>query len=100
MALVLLIAAGLMIRSMSALWGVNPGFDSHNVLSFGVALAPSHKATSPDAVRAQLREVQSRLASTPGVKAASLSWGALPLAGDDEDLFYLEGQPSPRARTI
>ena len=95
MALVLLIAAGLMIRSMSALWGVNPGFDSHNVLSFGVALAPSQKATSPDAVRAQLREVQSRLASTPGVKAASLSWGALPLAGDDEDLFYLEGQPKP-----
>jgi predicted permease len=95
MALVLLIAAGLMIRSLSALWKVNPGFDSHNVLSFGVALAPSTKATSPDAVRAQLREVQSRLASTPGVKSASLSWGALPLGGDDEDLFYLEGQPKP-----
>lgn len=95
MALVLLIAAGLMIRSLSALWNVNPGFDSHNVLSFGVALSPSTKATSPDAVRAQLREVQSRLASTPGVRAASLSWGALPLAGDDEDLFYLEGQPKP-----
>ena len=95
MALVLLIAAGLMIRSLNALWNVNPGFDSHNVLSFGVALAPSSKATDPDAVRAQLREVQSRLASTPGVKAASLSWGALPLAGDDEDLFYLEGQPKP-----
>jgi putative ABC transport system permease protein len=95
MALVLLIAAGLMIRSLSALWNVNPGFDSHNVLSFGVALAPSTKVTSPDGVRAQLREVHSRLASTPGVKAASLSWGALPLAGDDEDLFYLEGQPKP-----
>jgi predicted permease len=95
MALVLLIAAGLMIRSLSALWNVNPGFYSHNVLSFGVALAPSTKATSPDAVRAQLREVQNRLASTPGVKAASLSWGALPLGGDDEDLFYLEGQPKP-----
>src|SRR5438445_2664698 len=95
LALVLLIAAGLMIRSLSALWSVNPGFDSHNVLSFGVALAPSPKDTSPDAIRAKLREAQSRLASTPGVKAASLSWGALPLAGDDEDLFYLEGQPKP-----
>jgi len=95
MALVLLIAAGLMIRSLSALWNVNPGFDSDNVLTFSVALAPSAKATSPDAVRAQLREVQSRLASAPGVKAASLSWGALPLGGDDEDLFYLEGQPKP-----
>jgi len=47
MALVLLVAAGLMIRSLSALWNVNPGFDSRNVLSFGVALAPSTKATSP-----------------------------------------------------
>jgi predicted permease len=95
MALVLLIAAGLMIRSLNALWNVNPGFDSHNVLYFGVALAPSQKTTSPDAVRAQLREVQSTLASTPGVKSVSLSWGAMPLAGDDEDLFYLEGQPKP-----
>ena len=95
MALVLLIAAGLMIRSLSVLWGVNPGFDAHNVLSFGVALAPSSRDTSPDAVRAQLRELQSKLESAPGVKAASLSWGALPLSGDDEDLFYLEGQPKP-----
>jgi len=95
MALVLLIAAGLMIRSLGALWSVNPGFDSHNVLSFGVALAPMPKDTSPDSVRAKLRELQSRLASTPGVKSASLSWGAMPLGFDDEDLFYLEGQPKP-----
>jgi predicted permease len=95
MALVLLIAAGLMIRSLSALWGVNPGFDSHNVLSFGVALAPMPKDTSPDFVRAKLRELQSRLASTPGVKSASLSWGAMPLGYDDEDVFWLEDQPKP-----
>jgi predicted permease len=95
MALVLLIAAGLMIRSLGALWSVNPGFDPRNVLSFGVALAPMPKDASPDAVRATLRELQSRLAATPGVKSASLSWGAMPLGYDDEDLFYLEGQPKP-----
>jgi predicted permease len=95
MALVLLIAAGLMIRSLSALWGVNPGFDPRNVLSFGVALAPMPKETSPDSIRASLRELQSRLASTPGVKSASLSWGAMPLGYDDEDLFYMEDQPKP-----
>jgi predicted permease len=95
MALVLLIAAGLMIRSLSALWSVNPGFDSHNVLSFGVALAPMPRDASPDSVRAKLRELQSRLTSTPGVKSASLSWGAMPLGYDDEDVFWLEDQPKP-----
>jgi putative ABC transport system permease protein len=95
MALVLLIAAGLMIRSLSALWGVDPGFDAHNVLTFGVSLPPSMSDASPDAVRATLRAVQAKLESTPGVKAASLSWAAVPLSDDDEDLFWLEGQPKP-----
>jgi predicted permease len=95
MALVLLIAAGLMIRSLSALWSVNPGFDSHNVLTFGVSLPSSMRDASPDAIRAALREVQSKLASTPGVKAVSLSWAAVPLASDDEELFWMEGQPRP-----
>jgi len=95
MALVLLIAAGLMIRSLNALWSVNPGFDSHNVLTFGVSLPSSMRDASPDAIRAALREVQSKLASTPGVKAVSLSWAAVPLASDDEELFWMEGQPKP-----
>jgi predicted permease len=95
MALVLLVAAGLMIRSLSALWHVNPGFDSRNVLTFGISLAPSMKEASPDAIRATLREVQSKLNAAPGVRAASLSWAAVPLSSDDEDLFWLEGQPKP-----
>ncbi len=95
MALVLLIAAGLMIRSLNALWSVNPGFDSRNVLAFGASLPPSMRDASPDAIRAALREIQGKVSSTPGVQAASLSWAAVPLAGDDEELFWLEGQPKP-----
>lgn len=95
MALVLLIAAGLMIRSLNALWSVNPGFDSRNVLAFGVALPSSMRDASPEAIRAALREVQGKLSSTPGVRAMSLSWAAVPLAGDDEELFWAEGQPKP-----
>lgn len=95
LALVLLIAAGLMIRSLSALWNVNPGFDSHNVLSFGFSLAPSLKDANADEIRSALRQVQAKLASTPGVQAVSYSWGAIPLAFDDEDLFWMEGQPRP-----
>jgi predicted permease len=88
-----------MIRSLSALWNVNPGFDSRNVLTFGISLAPSLKDANADAIRATLREVDSKLKSTPGVQAASLSWGAMPLAYDDEDLFWLEGQPKPASES-
>ena len=95
MALVLLIAAGLTIRSLSNLWNVNPGFDAHNVLTFGLSLAPSMKEASADGIRAALREVNAKLKTVPGVKAVSYSWGAVPMAYDDEDLFWLEGQPKP-----
>ena len=95
MALVLLIAAGLMIRSLSALWNVNPGFDSHNLLTFGVSLPSSMNMAGAPAIRAALRHVDQELASVPGVESVSLSWGATPILGDDEDLFWIEGQPKP-----
>ena len=96
MALVLLIAAGLMLRSLNALWHVNPGFDARGVLTFGVSLPPTMRDANPEAIRAALRAVKGKLAGTPGVRYASLSWGAVPLASDDEDIFLLEGQPRPQ----
>src|SRR5579863_5308276 len=95
MALVLLISAGLMLRSLAALWNVNPGFDSHNVLAFGVALPPSMRNASAAEIRAALRNVDRQLMAVPGVKSISLSWGAVPLSSDDEDLFWIEGKPKP-----
>ncbi|MFY9530632.1 MAG: ABC transporter permease [Candidatus Acidiferrales bacterium] len=95
MALVLLVGAGLTIRSLAALWMVNPGFRSDNVLTFGLALPPSMMHAGPDAIRAAIRELDDKLASTPGVQAASQTWGAFPMNGDDESLFWLEGQPKP-----
>jgi predicted permease len=49
----------------------------------------------PDAIRAAFREFDERLASVPGVQAVSQTWGAVPLSGDDETLFLLEGQAKP-----
>ncbi len=95
MALVLLIGAGLLIRSLSRLWSVNPGFDPHNVLSFDVALPPSDSGLTPDAARAVYRQLHDQLAAVPGVQAVSLSGGSLPFLGDDEELFWIEGQPRP-----
>jgi predicted permease len=95
MALVLLTGAGLLIRSLVRLWNVNPGFDSHNVLTFNLTPPPSLVQASPDAIRAAWREFDDKVKSTPGVQSVSLSWGAFPMNGDDETLFWIEGQPKP-----
>jgi predicted permease len=95
LALVLLTGAGLTIRSLTKLWNVDPGFSPHNVMTFGLSLLPSMMNASPDAIRAAFREFDDKLASAPGVQAVSQTWGAVPLSGDDEQLFWLEGQPKP-----
>ena len=95
LAVVLLVGAGLMIRSLSALWNVDPGFRPDNVLSFGLSLSPSMKTASPEATRAALRDLSDQLSSAPGVKALSFSDGGIPLQGADDLSFWVEGQPKP-----
>jgi putative ABC transport system permease protein len=95
LAVVLLIGAGLMIRSLAQLWKVDPGFKSHDVLTFSASLPPPMMKANPDTIRAAFRELVAKLRSTPGVEAVSLLWGAVPLQGDDEELFWMEGQPKP-----
>jgi predicted permease len=95
MALVLLVGAGLMIRSLLRLWQVDPGFDPHHVVSFGLSPAPSVLNGSADSIRAYFRDVNRRLEAIPGVQAVAQTSGAAPLDYDDERLFWLEGQPKP-----
>jgi predicted permease len=95
LAMVLLIGAGLMIRTLGALWNVNPGFEPTNVLTFGFALPSAMSGANADSVRAALREVHEKFAAAPAIQAVSFSWGALPLSSDDEWLFWIDGQPKP-----
>ncbi len=95
LALVLLIGAGLMIRSLNALWNVDPGFRPDNVLTFGLSFPPSMRTAKPEAVRANLRDLSDKLNSMPGVRAASFSDGASPLQGEDDLFFWLDGQAKP-----
>ncbi len=100
MALVLLAGAGLMIRSLTRLWNVDPGFNPHNVLSFGISLPPAMTTASPDAIRAAFHDLDHHLALIPGVTAVSQTWGAVPIGPDDEQLFWLEGQPKPASNDM
>ncbi|HEV2305492.1 MAG TPA: ABC transporter permease [Candidatus Acidoferrales bacterium] len=95
LALILLVGAGLMIRSLVALWNVNPGFNPHNVLTFGVAYPPSLAAAPPDAVRNGMRQLEAGLEAVPGARAASLTIGSQPMQGDTDIPFWIEGHPKP-----
>ena len=94
MAVVLLIGAGLMIRTLSALGGINPGFDAHNVLTFAIS-STSNSAAEPNQLRAMYRETLRQLQSVRGVETISMMGGSLPMTGDSEVPFWLEGQPKP-----
>jgi predicted permease len=95
LALVLLIGAGLMLRTLSALWNVDPGFRPDNVLTFGLSFPPSMRALTPEGRRAALRDLSDRLNSMPGVKAASFSLLASLMQNGSSSFFWLEGQPKP-----
>ena len=95
LASVLLVGAGLLLRTLGALWQVDPGFDSHHVLTFTVSMPPSARGADTASQRTALRDLSSSIARHPGVEAAALSWGATPMLGDDENLFWVDGQPKP-----
>jgi predicted permease len=95
MALVLLTGAGLLIRSLAELWTVNPGFNPDNTYTFNLALPPQMNTAPAASIRAALRNFDAGIAATPGVEAESLSWGAIPMNGEDDTTFWIDGQPRP-----
>jgi len=92
-AVMLLIGAGLLIRSLVALQGVEPGFDPNNVLTLRVDL-PRQKYDTPDKTSNFFQQLETRVASLPGVEAVG-STTELPLSGQANDMpFTVEGRPS------
>ena len=94
-ALVLLAGAGLMIRSLERLWNVDPGFNARGVLDFGLSLPPSINNATPAEIRARVRELDRTFASVPGIRAVSQTWGAIPMSGEDDMVFWRDDQPKP-----
>jgi putative ABC transport system permease protein len=95
LAVMLLIGAGLMIRTFAALQGVDAGFNPHNVISMVVSVAGSKEA---EAARRSIfyHQLLERVRSLPGVQAAG-GINHLPLAGDLWGWpFAIEGRPKPR----
>ncbi|MBZ5595711.1 MAG: ABC transporter permease [Acidobacteriia bacterium] len=79
LSLVLLVSAGLMIRSLLAMQTVNPGFRPDHLLTMRLSMG-EHRYPGAAAVRTFYRQVLDKAASIPGVQNASISTG-LPLQG-------------------
>ena len=84
-----------MIRTLFVLWGLDPGFNPHNVMTFSFSGPASFKGGSPDLIRSLQRQLHAKLGTLPGVEAVSFSWGAQPMQGDNEDFFWIVGRPMP-----
>ena len=92
-AVMLLIAAGLLIRSLVALQNVDPGFDPNNVLTLRVDL-PRQKYNTPEKASNFFEQLETRVAGLPGVEAVGLITD-LPLSGEARDMPYrVEGRPA------
>ncbi len=93
LALVLLVGAGLLVRSFVSLLRVDRGFDPHNVLAVTVQAWSYYR--KPDGRASLVREATERLAALPGVQAAGMT-SSLPFAppiGQHEAGFEIEGRP-------
>src|SRR5262249_22632769 len=94
LALVLLIGAGLMLRSLAALWRVNPGYNPSHAITFTVSM-PSSPSTTAAETRARLRQFDDKMLSIPGVEAVSVTLGSRPMIHDSSLPFWIEGRPKP-----
>jgi predicted permease len=94
MALVLLVGAGLMVRSLAALWRVNPGFNPNHAITFSLSL-PAAPTTNSAETRARLRQFDDQMRGIPGVQAVSVTLGSRPMIHNSALPFWIEGQPKP-----
>jgi putative ABC transport system permease protein len=91
LALILLVSAGLLIRSLIRLQNVNPGFDPHNVMTGSLDL-PDAKYSNPKKAEF-FRELTPLLNALPGVQSAAAVF-PLPMSGDEiRTSFQIEGRP-------
>ncbi len=99
LAFVLLIGAGLLIRSFARLTEVNPGLDPRGVLTMEILL-PLAKYRDGQGWSAFFQQTLERVRALPGVEAAATGY-PLPLSGANASSgFGIEGRPSPTDQTF
>ncbi len=94
LAIVVLVGAGLLVRTLENLRSIDVGFDSHNVVIF--TIDPTLAGYKDTQIESFYRDLQGRLAETPGVKAVSYSSLPLLSGGLMVTGFHWPGTPQDR----
>ncbi len=106
LALMLLVGAGLLIKSFAKLLQTDPGYDTERVLTLDVGLSRI-KYPTPEQQTAFLQQVLHRVETLPGVEAVGAT-DLLPLSGSDsKTTFKIEGrsvgqgeEPNARSQSV
>ena len=91
--MVLLVCAGLLLRTIRHLSSANPGFETRDLLSFKVGLSPELSQT-PQTMRLAYQGLIARMQAIPGVQSADLTT-LLPLSGMDNGVPFWVGPTEP-----
>jgi predicted permease len=94
LAIVVLVGAGLLVRTLQNLRNIDVGFDSHNLVIFGIN--PSLAGYKDAQINSFYQDLQGRLAETPGVKSASYSMAPLLSGALMITAFHWPGTPQDR----
>jgi predicted permease len=92
LALILLVGAGLMIRTLSALMSVDPGFRADHLVTMQTSLT---NTADPERARAFSSQLLERVRQIPGVISVSLSSG-LPMESVSESSYEIDGAPETK----
>jgi len=95
LSLMLLIGAGLLLRSFAKAAAVDPGFETRGLLTLQLSLPAVRYADGTALVRFE-QELRRRLSALPGVRTVSIASSAPFLDDNSTNGFWVEGQPRPR----
>jgi predicted permease len=93
LSLLLLVGAGLFVRTLANLENVNPGFDPHNLLLFGID--PTQGGYKGERLANFYHELTRQLAALPGVRSVSASYNTLVGGGGNAVMTHILG-PTPK----
>ena len=94
LAMVLLVGAGLLIRSLARVLAVDPGFNPRNLYALSLGVSPQAVA-NPSRIRTVAADLPRAIESIPGIDAAAFSLSTLPVITDGQVAFWRSDQPKP-----